>query len=132
MEKIFVYSYLAIGLLSAIVACGMSVICSNFKEKYKIIPLSALHFVIYCLMQYAWGFILWTIRFNKFDNYPYKNPFCMLFIAYSIISFIILIVYYFKHNENKNTVIQSIAYLCGIHILAILLMLFFSPFKNWF
>lgn len=132
MEKILVYSYWAIGFLAVIIVLSMSVIRSNFKEKYKIIPLAALHFVIYCLAQYAWNFILWTIRLDKYDNYPYKNPFCMLFIAYSIISFIIIIVYYFKHNENKNSVFQSIVYLCGVHILAILFVIFFSPFSYWF
>lgn len=132
MEKIFVFSYLTIALLALIIIGGMSIIRSNLKEGYKIIPLAGLHFIIYCLLQYSYEFIQWTIRFNKFDNYPYKNPFCVLVIIYCIISFIIFGIYYIKYNKYKYSITSSILFLLVIHLLAILFVLFFSPFKNWF
>ena len=63
-----------------------------------------------------------------------RHNFWISIILGVIVGFIPLMLFIFinKHDENKNPVIQSSAYLCGIHILAILLMLFSSPFKNWF
>lgn len=132
MEKILAFSYFAIAFLSIIIVWSISVIRSDFKEKYKIIILALLHFVIYCLVQYSYGFIQWTIRLNKFDNYPYKNPFCMLVIIYCIISFIILGRFYIKYKKEEVGTSKAVWTLIGIHILAILLIIFFSPLKNWF
>lgn len=132
MGKILSFSYIIISILLLIIMCSITVIKSNLRERYKIILWAILNYVIYCLLQYSYGFIQWTIRLNKFDRYPYKNPFCMLVIFYCIISFIILGTYYIIYKKNEYGIGKTVLYLVLIHILAILFVIFLSPFKNWF
>lgn len=128
MSGILVFSYLTIAALSLIIVWSMSVIRLNLKEKYKIIPLAILHFIIYCLLKYAIEFILWTIRLDKFDSYPYRNPFFILVIIYCIISFIIMGRFYIKNKKNECGVKKIVFLLFTIHILSIFLLMFFCPF----
>jgi len=97
MEKILIYSLIVIAILYLIIEKSKSVIKADLNEWCKIIIWAISNFMIYCLLQYSYGFIRWTIRFNKFHEYG---------IAGTVLLFIV------------------------IHILAILLVMFFSPFKN--
>ena len=129
MENILIFSFITIALLYLIIKTSKSVIYDAHMDNWcKIIDLAVLHSIIYCLLQYAYGFIMWTIRLNKFNRYPYKNPFCMLVIVYCIISFIILGIHYIKYGKNEYDMTKTIWFLCIIHILAILLIICFSPF----
>ena len=132
MEKILSYSAVVLVMLYLIIVGSISALQSNLEEKYKVIILTVLNYVIYCLMQYSFGFIQWTIRLNKFDWYPYKNPFCMLVIIYCIISFIILGAYYIKYKKSEYGTKKAAWFLVAIHISSILLVIFLSPFKGWF
>ena len=132
MENILAFSLATIAFLFFIIAVSKSVIHSDLGDWCKIIILAVLNFVIYCLLQYSYGFIQWTIRLNKFDSYPYKNPFCMLVIIYCIISFILLGIQFIKYEKNEYGIKRTVLFLFAIHILAILLVIFFSPFNNWF
>jgi len=132
MRKILDFSIFTIVILSLIVAGSISLIRSDREEKRKTVILSIPHFVIYCLLQYCCGFILWTIRLDKFDRYPYRNPFCILVIIYGIIAFSVLDIYYIRYEKNKYSIRVALWLLLAIHILAIFLLLIFSPFKGWF
>ena len=132
MEKILAFSSITIAFLFFIIAVSESVIHSDLCDWCKIIILALLNFVIYCLLQYSYGFIQWTIRLNKFHRYPYKNPFCMLVIIYCIISFIILGRHFIKYEKNEYGIKNTVLFLFAIHIIAILLVIFFSPFNYWF
>lgn len=132
MEKILIFSLITITLLYLIIRGSRAVIYSDLDKWCKIIDLAVLNSIIYCLLQYAYGFIQWTIRLNKFYRYPYKNPFCILVIIYCIISFTILGSHYIKYTKNEYGITKTVLLLFVIHILAILLVMFFSPFKNFF
>ena len=133
METILVFSAITIAVLFLIIKASKSVIYDVYMDKWcKIIDLAISHSIIYCLLQYAYGFIQWTIRLNKFQRYPYKNPFCILVIIYCIISFIILGTYYIKETKNEYGILKTVLFLLAIHILAILLVMLLSPFKNFF
>lgn len=132
MTKILYFSWVTIAMLAIIVFVSISVIQSNSKEIKKIFILAIFHFLIYCLVQYSCGFIQWTIRFNKFDSYPYKNPFCILVIIYCIISFSILGTCYIRYGKNKYGITKTIWFWFVIHILALLFLMIFSPFNGWF
>ena len=119
-----------IAILYLIIEKSKSVIKADLNEWCKIIIWAISNFMIYCLLQYSYGFIRWTIRFNKFHRYPYKNPFCMLVIIYCIISFIILGRVYIKYQKYEYGIAGTVLLFIVIHILAILLVMFFSPFKN--
>lgn len=132
MEKILGYSLITIAILYEIIKRSKSVIKEDLDEWRKIVILAISNFMIYCLLQYSYGFIQWTIRFNEYHRYPYKNPFCILVIIYCIISFIILGTYYIKYRKNEYGIAKTVLFLLAIHILAILLVMLFSPFKGWF
>lgn len=132
MEKILIFSYVTIIMLLNLIIGSKFAMRAKINEYYKIIILSAVHFIIYCLIQYAFGFIHWTIRLNKFDNYPYKNPFCILVIIYCIISFIVLGVCYIKYGKNEYGIGNTSLLLFVIHVLAIFLVVFFSPINYFF
>ena len=132
MEEILAFSSIVIAFLLFIIAVSESVTHSDLGDWCKIIILAVLNFVIYCLLQYSYGFIQWTIRLDKYDSYPYKNPFCMLVIIYCIISFIILGTRFIKYEKNEYGIKNTILFLFAIHIIAILLVVFYSPFNNWF
>lgn len=132
MEKIISFSYITIEILFLIIMGSISVIKSNLDEKYKTIIWAILNFIIYCLIQYSYDFIQWTIRLNIYHRYPYKNPFCILVIIYCIISLIILGIYYIKYQKNEYDIRIAVLLLLIIHVSAILLVMFFSPFNNWF
>ena len=132
MAKILYFSWATIAMLAIIIIGSISVIQSNSKEIKKISILAVLHFLIYCLVQYSCGFIQWTIRLDKFDRYPYRNPFCILVIIYCIISFSILGAYYVKYGKNKYGITKTIWSWFVIHILALLFLMIFSPFNGWF
>lgn len=132
MAKILYFSWATIAMLAIIIIGSISVIQSNSKEIKKISILAVLHFLIYCLVQYSCGFIHWTIRWDKFDNYPYKNPFCILVIIYCTISFIISGTYYIRYEKNKYGITKTIWSWIVIHILALLFLMIFSPFNGWF
>ena len=132
MENILVFSLITIVILYLIIKVSKSVMQTDLSEWCKIIILAVSNFMLYCLLQYSYGFIQWTIRFNKFHRYPYKNPFCILIIIYCIISFIILGVYYIKYRKNKYGIAKTVFFLFIIHILAILFVIFFSPINYFF
>ena len=132
METVLVYSLITISILYLIIKKSKSVMQADLKEGHKIGILAIFNFMIYCLLQYSYGFIQWTIRLNKFHRYPYKNPFCMLVIIYCIISFIILGTYYIKYRKNEYGIAKTVLFLFIIHILAILLVIFFSPINYFF
>ncbi len=132
MEKILIFSYVTIIMLLNLIIGSKFAMRAKINEYYKIIILSAVHFIIYCLIQYAFGFIQWTIRLNKFDNYPYKNPFCMLVIIYCIISLIALEVCYIKYGKNKYGIENTALLLFVIHVIAIFFVVFFSPINYFF
>ena len=132
MENILVYSLITITVLYLIIRVSKLVIHADLGEWCKTSILAVSNFMIYCLLQYSYGFIQWTIRLNKFHRYPYKNPFCMLVIIYCIISFIILGTHFIKYEKNEYGIKKTVLFLFVIHILAILLVIFFSPFNNWF
>ena len=133
MEKIITFSIIVITILGLIIKASKAVIYDAYMGKwFKIIDLSVSHFLIYCLLQYAYGFIKWTIRLEKYNQYPYKNPFCILVIIYCIISFIILGIYYIKHIKDEYGIAKTILFLFAIHIIAILLVMLLSPFNYFF
>lgn len=132
METILAYSFVTIAILYLIIKKSKWVIQSDLKEWCKIIILAISNFMIYCLIQYSHGFIKWTIRLNKFHQYPYKNPFCMLVIIYSIISFIVLGAYYIKERKNEYGIAKTLLFLLTIHIVAILFVIFLSPINYFF
>lgn len=132
MGNIIFFSWITIVMLFFIVSISILVIRNDLKKRKEIGALVALNFLIYCLLQYSCGFIHWTIRWDKFDNYPYKNPFCILVIIYCTISFIISGTYYIRYEKNKYGLKKAFLFLIMIHLLALLLIMFFSPFNNWF
>ena len=132
MEKILIFSYVTIIMLLNLIIGSKFAMRAKINEYYKIIILSAVHFIIYCLIQYAFGFIQWTIRLDKFDNYPYKNPFCMLVIIYCIISLIVLGVCYIRYEKNEYGIENTALLLFVIHVIAIFFVVFFSPINYFF
>ena len=132
MGNIIFFSWITIVMLFFIVSISILVIRNDLKKRKEIGALVALNFLIYCLLQYSCGFIHWTIRWDKFDNYPYKNPFCILVIIYCIISFSILGAYYIRYGKNKYGITKTIWSWFVIHILALLFLMIFSPFNGWF
>lgn len=132
MEKIISFSIVVIAALSYIVIGSIAIIKSTAQEKGKVATLAILHSLVYCLLQYACGFIQWTIKLDKFDQYPYRNPFCMLVIIYCIITFIIIGTYYIKYGKNKYGVPTAVWLWIAIQIASLFLILFFSPFNGWF
>ena len=132
MDKILDGSLFIIAILFSVIKVSKSVMNSNLKEFSKIIILAVTNFVIYCLLQYSYGFIQWTIRINTFYKYPYRNLFCMLVICYCLISFVTLGAYYIKYIKDKYGVVGGVWLLVAIHILAIVLLLLFSPFNHFF
>lgn len=132
MGNIFVFSYITINILVKLVIGSIFVMRAKINEYLKIIILAAVHFIIYCLIQYAYGFIEWTIRLNKFNSYPYKNPFCMLVIVYCIISFIVLETCYIKYAKNEYGAENTVLLLFVINVLAIFCVVFFSPINYFF
>lgn len=132
MENILIYSIITIAILYQIIRKSKSVIESELKEWIKIVILAVSNFIIYCLLQYSIGFIAWTIRFHKFQQYPYKNPFCMLVILYCMISIVILGGCYIKHEKEEYGIGSTLLFLEIIHILAFILVMFLSPVNYFF
>lgn len=132
MGNILTFSMITIVILYQIIRKSKSVIESELKEWIKIVILAVSNFMIYCLLQYSVGFITWTIRFHKFQRYPYKNPFCMLVILYCVVSFIILGGCYIKHEKEEYGIGSTLLFLEIIHILAIILVMFLSPVNYFF
>lgn len=128
MENILVFSLIVIAILYFIIEKSKLVINGELDEWCKIVILAISNFMIYCLLKYCYGFIRWTIRCDIFHRYPYYNPFCILVIIYCIISFIILGTYYIKYQKNEYGTVRTVLLFLTIHILAILLAMFFSPF----
>ena len=104
----------------------------GLDEKSRIIALAILHSIIYCLLQFSYGFVQWTIRFNKFHQYPHRNPFYIFVSICCIVSVIIMGIFYIKYRKEEYGTAKTVLYLIAINTLAIILVMIFSPFKGWF
>ena len=112
MENILIFSYITIIMLLKLIIGSKFVMSAKINEYYKIIILSAVHFIIYCLIQYAFG--------------------CMLVIIYCIISLIVLGVCYIRYEKNEYGIENTALLLFVIHVIAIFFVVFFSPINYFF
>ncbi|MCI9246666.1 MAG: hypothetical protein HFJ30_06050 [Clostridia bacterium] len=133
MELVFYCSSFTVAILSSIIAWSISIIKKEgLDEKSRIIALAILHSIIYCLLQFSYGFVQWTIRFNKFHQYPHRNPFYIFVSICCIVSVIIMGIFYIKYRKEEYGTAKTVLYLIAINTLAIILVMIFSPFKGWF
>ena len=58
MELVFYCSSFTVAILSSIIAWSISIIKKEgLDEKSRIIALAILHSIIYCLLQFSYGFV---------------------------------------------------------------------------
>ena len=123
MEKIAQFGTMYIAIAVSFVIIVKEIIESNKDECKKTIVLSISYFMNYTLLLYCYRFVSWTIEFEKFHRYPYKNPFCIFVFVCCIIVFVILGIYYIKYQKNIYGIKQTLLLFIAIHILAILLLI---------
>lgn len=126
MEKLkFVCEVYAVYITLAIffIILVKEMIQSNKDKWIKFILLSVSNFINYLFLLYCYRFVTWTIEFEKFQRYPYKNPFCIFVFICCIIIFIIFGTYYIKHHKNTYGIKETVLLFISTHILAILYLI---------
>ena len=123
MEKIMAFGIMYITLTVSFIILVKEIIQSNRDKWIKIILLSISNFMNYVLLLYCYSFVSWTIKLEKFHQYPYKYPFCIFVFICCIIVFAILGTYYIKHHKNIYGIKETVLLFIVTHILAILLLI---------
>ena len=124
MEKLISYGWIYITLAVAFILLVKEIIQSNKDTKIKVILVSLLNFINYCLLLYCYSFVSWVVKFDKFYKYPYHYPFCIFVFICCIIVFIISGTYCIKYQKNIYSENEAILFLFITHIVAILLLIF--------
>ena len=114
--------YMIFAVLFILIAKG--IIQSNKDIKIKIIFISLLNFINYLLLLYCANFVSWVVKFNKFHNYPYHYPFCVIVFFCSIMLFIISGIFFIKYQKDTYNVQKAILFLFITHIVSILPFIF--------
>ncbi len=124
MEKLISYGWVYITLAVAFILLVKEIIQSNKDTKIKVILVSLLNFINYCLLLYCYSFVSWVVKFDEFYKYPYHYPFCIFVFICCIIVFIISGTYCIKYQKNIYGENAAIIFLFITHIVAILLLIF--------
>lgn len=120
MEKLISFGWIYITLAVSFVLLVKEIIQSNKDTKIKVILLSLLNFINYCLLIYCYSFVSWVAKSDKVHNYPYHYPFCIFVYICCIIVFVISGTYCIQYQKN----IEAIFIVFITHIVAILLLIF--------
>lgn len=124
MEKLISYGWIYMTLAVSFILLVKKIIQSNKDTNIKVILLSLLNFINYCLLLYCCSFVSWVAKLDKIHNYPYRYPFCIFVFICCIIVFAISGIYCIKYQKNIYSVKEAILFLFGPHIVAILLLIF--------
>ena len=123
MEKIILYGWIYIISAISFILSVKEIVQSNKNTDVKVLLLSLLNFINYCLLLYCYSFVSWVAELDKFRNYPYRYPFCIFVFICCIIVFIISGVYCIKYQETIYSVKEVVFFLLITHIVAILLLI---------
>lgn len=99
MEKLISFGWIYITLAVLFILLVKEIIQSNKDTKIKVILLSLLNFINYCLLIYCYSFVSWVAKSDKVHNYPYHYPFCIFVYICCIIVFVISGTYCIQYQK---------------------------------